>query len=73
MGSITPWAATGRGVAMMTYLGTNERQEDRRIANYHCAFDTRDFPSNPLYHGKPWFIPIVGRYFRLRDWIDRHI
>jgi glycine/D-amino acid oxidase-like deaminating enzyme len=63
----------GSGVAMMTYLGTMNARKIAGIANYRCAFDTQDFPTNPLYHGNPWFIPMVGRYFRLRDWIDRHI
>jgi glycine/D-amino acid oxidase-like deaminating enzyme len=62
----------GSGVAMMTYLGTMNARKIAGVGNYHCAFDTERFPTNPLYHGNPWFIPIVGRYFRIRDWLDRH-
>ncbi|HEY7748496.1 MAG TPA: FAD-dependent oxidoreductase [Aestuariivirgaceae bacterium] len=62
----------GSGVAMMTYLGTMSARKIAGVANYHCAFDKQEFPTNPFYHGNPWFIPLVGRYFRVRDWIDRH-
>jgi glycine/D-amino acid oxidase-like deaminating enzyme len=61
----------GSGVAMMTYLG---RQTARRIAqraNAVCAFDRPEFPDHYLYSGDPWFLPWVGRYFRVRDWLDR--
>jgi glycine/D-amino acid oxidase-like deaminating enzyme len=63
----------GSGVAMMTYLGTMNARKIARAGNYHCAFDTHVFPTHPLYHGNPWFIPLVGRYFRVRDWLDRHM
>jgi glycine/D-amino acid oxidase-like deaminating enzyme len=62
----------GSGVAMMTYLG---HQTARKIAgkvNRVCAFDQPEFPGHPLYNGSTWFLPLVGRYFRTRDWIDRH-
>jgi hypothetical protein len=25
----------------------------------------------PFYGGNPWFLPLVGGYYRLRDRIDR--
>ncbi|MBT3559314.1 MAG: FAD-binding oxidoreductase [Rhodospirillales bacterium] len=61
----------GSGVAMMTYLGTQTARKIAGVANYQCAFDTPTMPTHPLYHGDPWFVPWVGRYFRTRDWIDR--
>ena len=61
----------GSGVAMMTYLGTQTARKIAGITNQPCAFDGLDFPTHALYHGNPWFIPMVGRYFRTRDWIDR--
>jgi glycine/D-amino acid oxidase-like deaminating enzyme len=63
----------GSGIAMMTYLGTMNARKIAGIGNYRCAFDSDEFPTHPLYHGNPWFIPLVGKYFRLRDWLDRHL
>lgn len=62
----------GSGVAMMTYLGTQTARKIAGVANYKCAFDKPEFPDHPLYNGDPkWLLPVVGRYFRTRDWIDR--
>ncbi|BBK32834.1 glycine/D-amino acid oxidase-like deaminating enzyme [Stella humosa] len=61
----------GSGVAMMTYLGY---QTARRIvggANQPCGFELPEFPDHPLYFGNPWFLPVVGGYYRFRDWYDR--
>ncbi len=61
----------GSGVAMMTYLG---QQIGRKIAgksNSVTSYDTDDFPDHPLYSGNPWFLPVVGSWFRLRDTVDR--
>jgi gamma-glutamylputrescine oxidase len=33
--------------------------------------DLPDFPDHPLYFGNPWFLPVVGSYYRLRDRLDR--
>lgn len=62
----------GSGVAMMSYLG-------HRIARQMAgtgeasAFDGLAFPTRPLYTGRPWFLPVVGRYYRARDWLDRRL
>ncbi|MBV9199834.1 MAG: FAD-binding oxidoreductase [Alphaproteobacteria bacterium] len=61
----------GSGVAMMTYLGWQTARKIARIANYACSYDTEDFPNHPLYSGNPWFLPVVGGYYRLRDNLDR--
>jgi len=61
----------GSGVAMMTYLGWQTARKIARIANFACSFDTEDFPGHPLYFGNPWFLPIAGGYYRLRDNLDR--
>jgi glycine/D-amino acid oxidase-like deaminating enzyme len=60
----------GSGIAMMTYLGYQTARKIAR-ANYACSFDTDDFPDHRLYFGNPWFLPIVGGYYRLRDSLDR--
>jgi glycine/D-amino acid oxidase-like deaminating enzyme len=59
----------GHGVAMATYLG---EQIARRIAGEpidHPLFDDR-FPSIPLYTGNPWFLPLVGAYYQVLDWLQ---
>ncbi len=63
----------GSGVAMMPYLG---RQVARRIlqeGQSDCAYGKIDFPSVPvpLYRGNPWFLPVVGEYYRYLDRRDR--
>ena len=61
----------GSGVAMMTYLGTQTARKIARVANAPCAFDSPDFPDHPLYTGNPWFLPVVGGWYRMRDRLDR--
>ena len=60
----------GSGIAMMTHLG---RYLGRRIAGSDepaSLFD-RPLPGHPLYSGDPWFLPFLGRYFEIRDGMDR--
>ena len=65
-------ACNGSGVAMMSYLGY---QTARKIAGGSNApinaFDGQDFPTVPFYSGNPWFLPMVGGWYRTRDWWDR--
>ncbi|HXW24450.1 MAG TPA: FAD-dependent oxidoreductase [Xanthobacteraceae bacterium] len=61
----------GSGVAMMTYLGTQSARKILGGTNRASALDERDFPTVPLYDGNPWFLPLVGGYYRLRDRLDR--
>jgi glycine/D-amino acid oxidase-like deaminating enzyme len=61
----------GSGIAMMTYLGYQTARKIARVVNYACAFDRPEFPDHPLYSGNPWFLPLVGGYYRLRDRLDR--
>lgn len=63
----------GSGVATMTYLG---RAVARRIlagGNSDSAYAQLDFPDVPVpfYRGRPWFLPIVGEYYRFLDRRDR--
>ena len=44
----------------------------RRIAGEpidHPLFDDR-FPAIPMYAGDPWFLPLVGAYYQVRDWLQ---
>ena len=59
----------GHGVAMATYLG---EQIARRIAGEaieHPLIDDH-FAAIPGYSGSPWFLPLVGAYYQLMDWIQ---
>jgi glycine/D-amino acid oxidase-like deaminating enzyme len=59
----------GHGIAMATYLGglIARRMGGERLD--HPLFDDH-FAPIPLYYGRPWFLPLAGLYYRLRDWID---
>ena len=61
----------GSGIAMMTYLGTQTARKIGGLANAPCAFDCAEFPDHPLYTGNPWFLPLVGGWYRMRDRLDR--
>ena len=61
----------GSGIAMMSYLGHQTARKIIGNSNHNIAFDLPDFPTYPLYSGDPWFLPLVGAWFRSRDWLDR--
>ena len=58
----------GHGIAMATYLGALVARRMAGEPIEHPLFDDR-FPAIPLYRGNPWFLPLVGAYYKLRDWI----
>ncbi len=63
-------ACNGSGVVTMTHLG---RQAARQIlggANRPSAFSRLPFPTMRGYTGAPWFMPLVGGMYRLRDRLD---
>ena len=58
----------GHGVAMATHLG---EQIARRMAGEsidHPLFDDR-FAAIPMYRCTPWFLPLVGAYYQVKDWL----
>ncbi len=60
----------GSGVAMATWLGHQIALKLLGRAERSCPFDGLDFPTRPLYYGKPWFLPAVGAWYRWRDALD---
>ena len=62
---------TGSGVAMMTYLGTQTARRIAGVANRRCAFEEGAFPEHALYNGNPWFLPIIGSWYQVRDRFER--
>lgn len=61
----------GSGIAMMTYLGHMTARAILGGGNVESAFAGRPFPTRPFYDGRPWFLPIVGAWFRFLDRLDR--
>ena len=61
----------GSGIAMMSYLGHQTALKILGKVNRVCAYDNEEFPTHPLYNGSTWFLPLIGYYFRTRDWVDR--
>lgn len=62
----------GSGVVMMNWLGHGIAQKILGGSSEPVnAFDTGTMPTHPLFHGKPWFLPVVGTYYQVRDWLDR--
>jgi glycine/D-amino acid oxidase-like deaminating enzyme len=60
----------GSGVAMATFLGWQSAQKLLGRQNRPCPFETLDFPTRPLYFGRPWFLPAIGAWYRLLDSLD---
>ena len=63
----------GSGVAMMTYLGLQVARRILQDGHSDSAYAGLDFPGVPVpfYRGKPWFLPIVGEYYRYLDRKER--
>jgi len=59
----------GHGVALATYLGDLTA---RMILGEPVRNPLRDlaFPAIPLYEGRPWFLPLAGAYYKVRDWLS---
>jgi len=59
----------GHGVAMAIWLGA--RMGDALAGAGEIPRLTPSFRAIPLYRGTPWFLPLVGGYYRVRDWVGR--
>ena len=60
-------AYAGHGVALSTWLGA--RMGDALAGRGAVPALAGELPSIPLYGGRPWFLPVVGGYYRMMDWI----
>ncbi|MFU0507035.1 NAD(P)/FAD-dependent oxidoreductase [Pseudaminobacter sp. NGMCC 1.201702] len=60
----------GQGVALMSHFGD---QIGHRILGQggDTAFAHTRFTTKPFYSGHPWFLPVVGEFYRLLDWLER--
>ena len=63
----------GSGVAMMSYLGRQTGLKILGKTNRPCAFEDIPFNTRPGYSGNPWFLPLVGNWYRFRDHVDRFL
>ncbi len=61
----------GHGVALGTYLGVRMADAivDGRVTE--LPYNAYPFPNAPmgLYNGKPWFLPLMGLWHRILDWL----
>lgn len=59
----------GHGVALATWLGG---EMGRALAGAgELPRLTANFAPLPTVAGRPWFLPLVGGYYRVRDWLGR--
>jgi glycine/D-amino acid oxidase-like deaminating enzyme len=59
----------GTGVALMTHLGT--KIGEWLAGGQAPALTALRFPLVPApYEGRPWFLPIVGEWYRIQDRLD---
>jgi glycine/D-amino acid oxidase-like deaminating enzyme len=63
-------ACNGSGVVTMTHLGREAARQIIGRGNRPSAFSKLPFPTMPGYNGHPWFMPLVGGFYRLRDRLD---
>jgi glycine/D-amino acid oxidase-like deaminating enzyme len=59
----------GHGVAMAAFLGDRLGQT-LLTGEDQTPFRDLGFPVFPLYDGRPWFLPLAGLWYRLRDWLE---
>jgi glycine/D-amino acid oxidase-like deaminating enzyme len=58
----------GHGVALSTWLGSRIGEALAGAGELPVLGPGR-FPSIPLYSGRPWFLPLVGAWYRAADWL----
>jgi glycine/D-amino acid oxidase-like deaminating enzyme len=63
-------ACNGGGVVLMTHMGRQAARQMLGGANRASAFSRLPFPTMRGYTGTPWFMPLVGGMYRLRDRLD---
>jgi glycine/D-amino acid oxidase-like deaminating enzyme len=66
-------ACNGSGVGMLSFLGAEVGKKLLGGTNRRLVFDGAAFPTRPLYDGHPWILPMVGNWYRFRDWLDRRV
>lgn len=57
----------GGGISMMTYLGHRSAEAMLGVPSHDRGVVHSHFPRLPFYNGNPWFLPMVGTYYRFLD------
>ena len=60
----------GAGIVLMSWLGQRLAGNILGTGDRRSAFEGLPFKTQPFYSGNPWFLPIIGNWYRFRDWID---
>lgn len=60
----------GSGVVTMTHLGRCAARQILGNGNRASAFSRMPFPTMRGYTGHPWFLPLIGASYQLRDRMD---
>ena len=58
---------SGSGVAMAPFLGHKVALKVLGAADGRTAFDDVPFPAIPFHRGRPWFLPFLDLWYRVRD------
>jgi glycine/D-amino acid oxidase-like deaminating enzyme len=56
-----------QGLAMATHFGQLLAQRILAPDKTQSAFPDREFPTRPFYTGRPWFLPLLGEWYRFQD------
>ena len=59
----------GHGIAMATHLGDAIAARMAGDRTPHPLMNDLP-PAIPFYDGRPWFLPLVGAYYKVMDWIQ---
>ena len=60
----------GCGIVMMSWLGTKVAHKILGADKPASALEGLEYKRQLFYSGKPWFLPVIGNWWRFRDWID---
>lgn len=61
---------SGSGVALAPYLGHKVALKALGAADGRTAFDDMPFPTIPFHRGRPWFLPALDLWYRVRDRLE---
>ena len=57
-------------LAYLGYLVARRILQNDELESAYVGLDLPDVPL-PGYRGNPWFLPIIGGWYRFRDRVDR--
>ena len=60
----------GCGIVMMSWLGRKVAKKILVTGEPASALESLNYRGRAFYSGNPWFLPIVGNWWRFRDWLE---